>query len=97
MTMTANGLAKLIEECGELVQVAGKRLAYYHTDEHPDGGEPLPKRLEMEIADVMAACKFVIATHRLNRNSIDSRIAKKLSLFNEWHREELNNTEAVDR
>ncbi len=27
MTMTANGLAKLVEECGELTQVAAKKMA----------------------------------------------------------------------
>lgn len=37
MPMTANGLAKLLEELGELSQVAAKKLAYFHTDEHPDG------------------------------------------------------------
>jgi NTP pyrophosphatase (non-canonical NTP hydrolase) len=96
MTMAINGLAKLIEECGELTQVAGKRLAYYHTDEHPDGGPPLSERLESEIADVMAACKFVIAKHRLDRTRIDRRIVEKLSLFNEWDRDPLNNQDAVD-
>lgn len=49
--MPAKGLAKLIEECGELQQIAGKKLAYYTTDEHPDGQGPLSTRLEDEIAD----------------------------------------------
>jgi NTP pyrophosphatase (non-canonical NTP hydrolase) len=95
VTMAVKGLAKLIEECGELIQVAGKRLAYYRTDAHPDGGAPLSERMEAEISDVMAACKFVIATN-LNRLNIERRVARKLSLFNEWHSDPMNNQDAVD-
>jgi NTP pyrophosphatase (non-canonical NTP hydrolase) len=95
--MAVKGLAKLIEECGELIQVAGKRLAYYRTDAHPDGGAPLSERMEAEISDVMAACKFVIATHQLDKMAIDRRIVNKLSLFNEWHRDALNNRDGIDR
>lgn len=36
MALTAGGLAKLAEECGELIQVIGKKLAYYTTQTHPD-------------------------------------------------------------
>ncbi len=39
MAMTANGLTKLLEELGELAQVAAKKQAYFHTDAHPDGGK----------------------------------------------------------
>lgn len=49
--LTGKGLAKLIEECGELIQVAGKKLAFYTTDVHPDGGPSpsLKRRMEDEI------------------------------------------------
>ena len=57
--MTANGLAKLLEELGELSQVAAKRLAYFHTSTHPDGAGDLNERMEAEMADVAAACAFV--------------------------------------
>lgn len=67
------GLAKLIEECGELMQVAGKRLAYYTIDKHPDGGPPLTTRLEDEIADVIAACQFVAEQHGLDMDRIHAR------------------------
>lgn len=85
MPMAFKGLAKLAEECGELQQVIGKKLAYYHTDHHPDGGAPLSKRLEDEIADVMAACKLVMGTFELDEKVVEKRTAKKLKLFRMWH------------
>jgi NTP pyrophosphatase (non-canonical NTP hydrolase) len=95
--MTANGLAKLIEECGELLQAAGKRLAYYHTNEHPDGGDPLDVRLEHEIADVMAACRFYVQTAGLRADAIAVRSTRKLQRFREWHAMPGNNRDAIDR
>jgi NTP pyrophosphatase (non-canonical NTP hydrolase) len=97
MTMTANGLAKLIEECGELIQVAGKRLAYYHCSEHPDGAEPLPRRMESEMGDVYAAIMFVTKHHNLSMEAITARARQKLSLFEKWHADLSNNDAAIDR
>ena len=51
MTMTAAGVAKLIEECGELQQVLGKRLAMWDQPEHWDGTN-LNDRLIEEMGDV---------------------------------------------
>lgn len=95
--MTAKGLAKLIEECGELQQVAGKKLAYFYTDGHPDGGPPLSERLEDEMADVMAACLFVARELGLDIEKIHRRRARKLARFNDWHAETGNNGDAIDR
>lgn len=95
--MTANGLAKLIEECGELQQVAGKRLAYYHTDEHPDGGLSLNERLADEIGDVIAACQLVIQLHELDANRVTQRHRRKLAAFQRWHAMEDNNVDGIDR
>lgn len=94
--MAGKGLAKLIEECGELLQVAGKRLAYYTTNEHPDGGLPLNERLEDEIADVMASCDFVTATHGLDVHRIMERRYAKRALFAAWHAREDNNKHGID-
>lgn len=98
MAMCANGLAKLIEECGELQQVAAKKLAYFDTDNHPDGSN-LRIRLEEEIADVLAACDFVTLTFQLSNRiamplselvapmaeTIQERRQRKLALFLHWH------------
>lgn len=99
MTMTAKGLAKLIEECGELLQVAGKKLAYYHVDEHPDGKGQLTPRIAEEVADVMAACDFVRAHMfgtELNR-MIDARRDAKFTRFQQWESDPRKNLEGVDQ
>lgn len=83
--MTANGLAKLMEECGELTQVAAKKMACPNTDEHWDGAGSLKTRMEEEIADVMAACEFVIGTHQLDQEKILRRAVLKVRTFQQWH------------
>lgn len=85
MPMTANGLAKLLEELGELSQVAAKRLAYFHTTTHPDGAGDLNERMEQEMGDVLAACDFVAARFNLRRDAIQARKYSKRCLFEEWH------------
>jgi len=94
--MTGKGLAKLIEECGELIAVAGKRLSYYHTDIHPDGGGSLSRRLEDEIADVLAACAMVTSLHGLDRARLDERWYRKSELFMRWNADPDNNTQGID-
>jgi NTP pyrophosphatase (non-canonical NTP hydrolase) len=83
--MTANGLAKLIEECGELQQIAAKKLAYFHTDEHPDGAGSLKQRMEDEMADVMAACIFVARQFKLDATRMEQRRDRKVARFEAWH------------
>jgi NTP pyrophosphatase (non-canonical NTP hydrolase) len=84
MTMAGNGLVKLLEELGELAQVAAKKLAYMQTDMHPDG-KSLKARMEEEMADVYAACSFVTAQFGLDDSKMNARVKRKLELFNEWH------------
>jgi len=97
MTMAAKGLAKLAEECGELVAVIGKKLAYYHTDEHPDGAGSLAYRLEDEIADVQASCLFVAGINGLDAERIAERTSDKLELFYKWQEDPTNNKNGIDR
>lgn len=94
MTMTANGLAKLLEECGELSQVAAKKLAYFHTDDHPDGAGLLLLRLQDEAADVMAAIYFVSEQFGFDQEEFNFRIRRKRDLFNQWHAASDNNDRA---
>lgn len=79
-----NGLGKLIEECGELQQVAGKKLAMMDSDNHWDGSD-LKVRLEDEIADVRAACYVVSENFGLDEERIVDRMQYKKSLFMYWH------------
>lgn len=94
MPMTANGLAKLLEELGELSQVAAKKLAYFHTDEHPDGAGSLNERMEAEMGDVLAACAFVRQQFKLNDAAVANRYEVKLALFERWHADTTNGAEA---
>lgn len=80
------GLAKLIEECGELLQVAGKVIAY-PAGEHPDGSD-IVARLNEEIADVAAAIKFVVQENSsINATNFRDRRDMKVDRFQRWHRE----------
>lgn len=80
--MTAAGVAKLIEECGELQaelgqlqQILAKKLAYWHTDEHPDGMGSIKERIEREMGDVRAAISFVIKQLDLDVVAVNERAA----------------------
>jgi len=75
------GLSKLIEECGEVLQIAGKIIGANGEDIHFSGIN-LRAKLAEELADLMAACVFV-AQH----NNIDyvDRYMAKLRQFMEWH------------
>lgn len=83
--MSHNGLTKLTEECGELTQIAMKKIAFADTDVHPDGKGSMKLRLEEEIADVRAASQFVIANFDLDEEFIKERAEQKLKMFVEWH------------
>lgn len=86
--MTSMGLAKLLEELGELAQVAAKKLARMDEDEHWDGAGPLSRRLEDEIADVVAAGTFVTRKLGLDGGRIRARSDAKLELFEAWDAED---------
>lgn len=81
------GLVKLVEECGELTQIAAKKMTRMDSDEHWDGNGTISERLENEIADVMAAAEIVIKNFGLDRNKIIDRSNKKFLLFTEWMNE----------
>lgn len=83
MGMHCKGLTKLIEECGELTQVAAKKQAYLDDKIHPDGSD-LEIRLQEEIADVLAAIDFVIITLKLDDPAITTRKYSKFNQYIEW-------------
>lgn len=78
------GLAKLIEEAGETLQVAGKIVAFGGTLDHPSGYNTLDKFHE-ELADLIAAIEFVINHNPLLRPKIKRRAKKKYETFCRWH------------
>ena len=79
------GLSKLIEEAGEVQQVCGKIVGCHGAVDHWDGSN-LRQRLEEEIADVIAACRFVIQINVLDNNAIMKRSATKYDRFMEWRK-----------
>lgn len=84
MSLKYDGLVKLTEECGEVVQVAMKRVAFDgEGDIHWDGTN-LKERLEEEIADVRAACRAVMENHGLDTLAISRRELQKLATFRYW-------------
>lgn len=80
-----NGLSKLIEECGEVLQVAGKIIGAEGKPDHYDGTD-LRQRLENEMADLLAALTFVmdINAHHIDAGRICERAGRKLALFEAW-------------
>lgn len=92
MPMQQNGLAKLIEEMGEALQVAGKLTQYPHHQAplypgiHPDGTH-LRTRLEEELGDVLGILQFVTNKMQLDYNVMINRADAKIKLFAEWDKE----------
>lgn len=84
------GLSKLVEECGEVLQVVGKIIATRGDTKHWDGGPPLDERLLDEMADLMAAIQFV-STHNFTRSQVfelHKRATVKFDRFMRWHEDE---------
>jgi len=91
MPMQHNGLAKLSEESGELLQVAGKMLQYPLLQTagnmtHPDGTN-LRATMQEEMGDLMAALDFVRVKLELDQQAIIDRWQSKLRLFQQWDSE----------
>jgi NTP pyrophosphatase (non-canonical NTP hydrolase) len=91
MPMSNEGLSKLIEECGEVLQVAGKiqgagGIDVRHWDEVVVK-QTLRERLEDEIGDLLAAINFVVDKNRLSLSKIQARRDCKLDQFQTWDAE----------
>lgn len=81
------GLSKLIEECGEVLQVSGKLIGRSGEIDHWDGTN-LRERLTEELGDLLAAATFFVF-HNLDRSEVERRAQMKLETFNEWHRKDV--------
>ena len=82
------GIAKLMEECAEVVQVAAKLVMTQGREEHW-GGRNLRAWLEEEIGDALAAINFTIESSGLDRAAIKERQTMKEAMFCRWHAEGL--------
>ncbi len=78
------GISKLMEECGELIQIAAKAQAF-PTGDHPDGKGPVQPRLVEELADVKAAIRYFEEANGLAVDTEhDPRFLDKLAKFRAW-------------
>jgi NTP pyrophosphatase (non-canonical NTP hydrolase) len=77
------GLAKLVEEAGEVLQVTGKLGATGGADQHWDGSD-LRTRIQEELGDLIAAAYFVIHHNQLDENFIRERAKTKRDLYETW-------------
>lgn len=79
------GLAKLVEECGEVLQVVGK-LMMTHGDQFHWSGDMRECLLE-EVADLEAAVVFFMRHNPTDeeRREMVRRITTKVNKFEEWH------------
>jgi NTP pyrophosphatase (non-canonical NTP hydrolase) len=80
------GLSKLIEECGEVMQVAGKLIGSGGDPMHWDGTD-LRERLLDELSDLQAALRFfgTMNYEQEAANRFGERVEAKVALFHEWH------------
>lgn len=79
------GMAKLVEECGEVIQVAGKLMMTHGSPAHWTGN--LRELLLDEVADVEAAIVF-LSRHNMTdteRRDMCRRVTAKVAKFEQWH------------
>jgi NTP pyrophosphatase (non-canonical NTP hydrolase) len=84
------GLAKLIEEAGELTQALAKVMALGHMGRHWDGTH-LRTRLVEEMGDVRAAMIFFCEANNIDKGLVHDRADVKLVQFRYWHKARLDN------
>ncbi|WP_018681903.1 hypothetical protein [Actinokineospora enzanensis] len=78
------GASRLIEECGELMQVLGKLIGSGGATAHWDGTD-LRARLTDELADVRAALDYFIFANSMPDAAIADRADKKRAQYERWH------------
>lgn len=86
MPMAHHGMAKLLEECGEVGQIAGKLLAFPIGD-FPERDARLLKKLEDELGDLRASIAFVTVKLGLDRDKVHERTKAKMELYLQWDKE----------
>lgn len=78
------GLAKLVEECGEVLQIAGKLITVKGENNYWEGRD-IHQEFSEELADLLAAVTFTIDRSGLDQAEIYERATMKLARFGEWH------------
>jgi len=79
------GIAKLMEEAGEVVQVCAKLVMTDGSSDHWDGSK-LDARLADELGDLLAAINFVLAhCPQIDVARVMRQSESKLARFEAWH------------
>src|SRR5688572_24432748 len=89
------GLAKLLEECGEVIQVLAKLMVapdLDHTWTHPSGATTgwgdLSDPLHEELGDLYAALTFFVQHNpQIDEDRYTERATEKYNTFTRWHEE----------
>lgn len=84
------GIAKLIEECGEVVQDAAKLIATGGTFEYDDGTKVDRDKLWTEVGDLLAAIHYAIEANPdiLPVDKIVERKRNKIAKYRHWFKTE---------
>lgn len=79
------GIAKLVEECGEVIQVAGKLMMTHGNPAHWSGD--LRPMLVDELGDLLAAIGFVAkwSLSEEEETALNRRCEEKWIKFEAWH------------
>lgn len=88
------GVAKTLEEMGELGQVLGKLIATGGEPLHYDGSD-LRQRMLEEMGDVLGALQFTALYNGVDWVSIRDRAAVKMHTFERWHREQRDDSPPI--
>ncbi len=80
------GTSRLVEECGELLQVLGKLIGAGGETDHWDSTDLREKVID-ELADVHAALIFFASANGLPSATIEARAAQKVAQYDKWHQE----------
>lgn len=78
------GVGKVLEEMGEVAQVAAKLISTDGVDAYWDGSN-LRDDLSGELGDLLAAITFLRDTNALNEDLLIERRKRKTELFHKWH------------
>lgn len=80
----AERLAILIEECGEVVQIACKILRHGFASYHPSGGPANREELEKELGDLACAAELLVRARDVRKRRIAEHAGEKIDSLRKY-------------
>lgn len=74
-------LVKLMEECGETIQICSKIIQFGFDSYHPDTNETNKSLLEKELGDVRCFEELLIEKESISEEAIQQQFEKKYKKF----------------